>query len=215
MIAMDAELFWAIVDAARHSVDGWPADLDERWAYGLYTHLMALPPEDALAFDRRLDALRRSAESPEMAAVTQLVVLPYPDSWRDPYYRSFRLKFRSFMNCLVMLGRDTFERAVADPDSLAGHPLLRAVAAGELPGPVLLAVRVDDAPGDAYCELTGMDEEKYLDLVSTTPPDDPDTSDDEEDDDDGDDDGSGAAWLAERFPRLLAIFPLEAERPPD
>src|SRR6266540_3008181 len=162
MRGMDAERFWAIVDAARNEVDGWFADVDQQWARGLYAGLVTLPPEDILDFDRRLATLRRSAETPEMAAATQL----------------------------VMLGRETFERAVADPDSLADHPLIRAVGDGELHGSVLLAVRVDDAGDDEDDE-------------------------DPDDDEDADDDGAGAAWLAERLPRLLAVFPPEAEPPAD
>ncbi len=193
MRGMDAERFWAIVDAARNEVDGWFADVDQQWARGLYAGLVTLPPEDILDFDRRLATLRRSAETPEMAAATQL----------------------------VMLGRETFERAVADPDSLADHPLIRAVGDGELPGSVLLAVRVDDAAGDAYCELTRVDDDGYLDRLSPSTTDDREAAGDDEDDEDpdddedADDDGAGAAWLAERLPRLLAVFPPEAEPPAD
>jgi len=218
---MDAERFWAIVDAARNEVDGWFADVDQQWARGLYAGLVTLPPEDILDFDRRLATLRRSAETPEMAAATQLVVRPFPGSQTYPSFIVFELKFRAFANCLVMLGRETFERAVADPDSLADHPLIRAVGDGELPGSVLLAVRVDDAAGDAYCELTGVDDDGYLDRLSPSTTDDREAAGDDEDDEDpdddedADDDGAGAAWLAERLPRLLAVFPPEAEPPAD
>jgi hypothetical protein len=213
---MDVERFWAIVDAARGDVDGWSADLDRQWAHALYTRLVVLPPDDVLDFDRRLLALRRPAATPELAAATQLVVRPYPGSWRDPSFFSFESKFRALVNCLVMLGRDTLERAVADPESLADHPLIRAVADGELPGSVLLAVRVDDAAGDAYCELTGVDDDAYLDLREQSTMDDRDLFGGAEADDAEDADVDGdlyAAWLAERLPRLHAMFPPDAEPP--
>lgn len=211
MSGMDAERFWAVVDATRNEVDGWPADLHQRWAHALYTHVVTLPPQEILDFDRRFEALRRSAETPEMAAATQLVVLPYPGSRFDPHYIRFMSKFENFVDCLVMLGRETFERAVADPDTLADHPLIRAVADRELPGSVLLPAMVYDAPGDAYCELTGFDSDRYLDHRDGPSPS---TTDDYETagDDEDEDDGTGAAWLAERLPRLLAIFPLELPR---
>jgi hypothetical protein len=212
---VDVERFWAIVDSARDDVDGWSADLDRQWAHALYTRLVALAPDDVLDFDRQLVGLRRAVASPELAAATQLVVRPYSGSSTDPSFVAFDLKFGAFVNCLVMLGRDTLERAAADPDSLAGHPLVRAVADGELPGSVLLAVRVDDAAGDAYCELTGVDDDTYLDLRSLSIVDGPGVSgDDDEDeyDDDEDEDDAYAAWVAERLPRLRSMFPQEAEQ---
>ncbi len=77
MSDVDAERFWAIVDAARNEVDGWSADLDRRWAGALRACLITLPPDDILDFDRQLAVLRRLAETPEMAAATQLVVRPF------------------------------------------------------------------------------------------------------------------------------------------
>jgi hypothetical protein len=217
MTGVDSEQFWAVVDVARNEVDGWFADLDRWWARALHDRLLAMPPDDILDFDRRLAALRRQAETPEMAAATELVVLPYPGCQVSPYYRLFMPKFRAFVNCLVMLGQETFDRAVTDPDSLADHPLIQTVADGQLPGSVLLAVRVDDAAGDAYCELTGLDDDGYLELLALPEPDNLEATDDDEnndeelDEEEFDDDGTGAAWLAERMPRLLAMFGPGAE----
>lgn len=112
---MDAEQFWAIVDAARQEVGPWPEDLDQDWADALYIRLLDLPPDDILDFDRTLTALRHGAERPEMAAAIQLVVRPATANERSsPRFVSFPYKFQCFATCLVMLGRDTYERAVAD-----------------------------------------------------------------------------------------------------
>jgi uncharacterized protein DUF4240 len=208
MTDVDVQQFWEIVEAARSEVDGWPGDHDRRWARALYARLSTLPPEDILGFDRCFAAVRRSAESPEMAAAVQLVVLPTPATWL-PYFVSFEAKFSNFVNCLVMLGRDTFDRAVADPDTLAEHPLIRDVAEELRPGAALLAVRVFDAAGDAYCALTGTDTNEYLDLVLPSTVDDQaeeDQEDEEDPDEDDEDDGSYDAWVAEHLPRLWALF---------
>src|SRR4051794_36317176 len=42
--------------------------------------------------------------------------------------------FSDFKAGLVGLGRDAFERVVADPDTLADHPMVRAIAAGRIDG---------------------------------------------------------------------------------
>jgi hypothetical protein len=212
MSGVDTERFWAIVDEARGQVNEWSVDLDQQWAHALYTQLVTLPPDDILEFDRRLATARRSAESPEMAAATLLVVRPRGVTL-NPVFFVFEMKFEAFATCLVMLGREVFERACADPDSLADHPLIRAVGARLLDPSVLLALRVGDAAGDAYCEVTGLDDDDYLDLVSPSTTDDRDAAGDNDDEDDNDDDDEGAAWLAERLPRLQSLFPLEAEQP--
>jgi len=216
MSGVDTERFWAIVDEARGQVNGWSVHLDQEWAHALYAGLVTLPPDDILEFDRRLETARRSAESPEMAAATLLVVRPRGVTL-NPVFFVFEMKFRAFATCLVMLGQEAFERACADPDSLADHPLIRAVGARLLDPSVLLALRVEDAAGDAYCAVTGHDDDEYLDLVSPSAMDDRDAAGDNEDDNDDvvDDDDEGAAWLAERLPRLLSLFPVEAEQPAD
>jgi hypothetical protein len=209
---VDDDRFWAIVDAARTEVDGWSVNLDRDWADALYAELLGRTAEDILAFDRHLAQLRRHARTPQLAVATELVVRRDPDSTLYPGIWIFQEKFRAFVNCLVMLGRDTFERTVTDPDTLADHPLIRAVADGGLPGSALLAVRVDDTAGNAYCASTGYDSDAYLDLVDPSPANDEwdmGTGDDEVEDDETDG-GTEAAWLAEHLPRLLALFPLDA-----
>ncbi len=86
--------------------------------------------------------------------------------------------------------------------------MIRAVAAGTLRGSVLLAARASGAPGDAYCALTGYDDDSYLDLIEPSTTDGAEPDDEDEEDEDEDDDGSGAAWLEQRLPRLMALFPL-------
>jgi hypothetical protein len=217
MSGVDAERFWAIVGAARDEVDDWSVDLDQRWAYALYAQLVILPADEVLDFDRRLATLRRAAQTPEMAAATQIVLRPSLRTWHysgpAPYDLPFMWRFHSFVTCLVMLGRASFERAVEDPDSLADHPLIQMVATGRFSPAVLLAARVDDAAGDAYCELTGVDENGYLDLLEPSDA----TAEDGDDEDDEDDSEYGAEidpdWLAERLPCLMAMFYPEAEPP--
>jgi hypothetical protein len=218
MSGVDDERFWATVKAADDDVEEWSPDLDQDWANALYAHLVTLPADEVLAFDLRLGTLRRAAETPEMAAAIQLVVRPSPRDWLrhrpDPYYLPFIWKFREFVNCLVMLGRDTFERAVADPDSLADHPLIQAVANDQLPPSVLVSSRVYDAACNAYMKLTGIGESEYCDLYEASTTDDAAAADAATSADEDDEDEYGAeidpVWLAERLPRLLAMFYPEA-----
>lgn len=218
--AMDDERFWEIVETVRDEVEigGWSADLDQRWARALRTELLTLPPDSILDFDRRLAALRRSAETPEMAAAFELLL---PISLLDGhggYFNGPTRTFRSFVNCLVMLGRDTFQRALDDPDTLADHPLVVAVGSDEIDGRVLLASRVDDAAGDAYCESTGYDDDDYPDLVepptdeTTDELEEEDESEDDEEYDLEDDEAALAEWSADELPRLFALYTAREQR---
>jgi hypothetical protein len=67
--------------------------------------------------------------------------------------------FQDFRLWLVMLGREAFEAAVAEPDSLAGHPAVRALAAEAAAGP----------PG--CFDLAGVAEEAFDQMTDGLDPD--------------------------------------------
>lgn len=79
--------------------------------------------------------------------------------------------FNDFKAGLVGLGRDTFERVVADADTLADLPPVQAAAAGRSDRIVLAAEAIDSAAATAYGRRTG-DDDAFWDVLDSLPPDD-------------------------------------------
>jgi hypothetical protein len=118
--------------------------------------------------------------------------------------------FGDFKAGLIGLGRDTFERAVIDADTLADLPLIRAAAAGRTERFVLTAEAIHYAAAEAYARHIG-DAEAFWDALDNVP-----TGDDEGDE--GDERGAGERWsgrfgspedaarIPVQLPRLHALF---------
>jgi hypothetical protein len=57
--------------------------------------------------------------------------------------------FSDFTSGLLGLGRESFDEVVADPDALAGHPMVRAIAAGGEAITFAAATAYERVTGDA------------------------------------------------------------------
>ena len=115
-------------DEADEDDDDEDADADEEditdpIALALYQQLTQLPAAEIAAFDNVFEDIRAGADSRSMANAALLIEHGFLN---DEGYDDFRAG-------LVALGRDTFERAAGDPDSLADHPLVREIASARDP----------------------------------------------------------------------------------
>jgi Protein of unknown function (DUF4240) len=113
---MDADEFWRLIDEARAECD--PEDADgEKIAANAVDLLARLPPEEILDAHRLLkDRLTGSYVAP---------------LWAAGYVANGGCSddmFEYFRGWLLTRGREVFDRAMADPDSLADHPAVRAAA---------------------------------------------------------------------------------------
>ncbi|WP_225755288.1 DUF4240 domain-containing protein [Actinotalea sp. Marseille-Q4924] len=136
---MNPTELWDFVETARDEVED-PTDTDAV-VEALAAQLAERGPEDVLAFDAALSHLLADSYTTDLWAAAYLVNGGASDDGFD-YFRGW----------LVAQGRDTFESAVGEPDSLADVPAVRAaMAAGEeLESEAMLAVA-----WDVYESLTG------------------------------------------------------------
>jgi hypothetical protein len=104
--AMDDAEFWEIIAMTRTAagtvaIQGQPAVLRER--------LERLPVEDVLAFDAALRRVSARARTNDMGHAAGLLLGGVGDD-----------SFEDFRTWLICHGREPFERALADPDTLVG-----------------------------------------------------------------------------------------------
>jgi hypothetical protein len=104
---MDAKEFWALIDASRH---GCEDDPDEQ-AWALEDALRERSREDLVAFERLYAEHLRRAERWELWGAGYVINGGMGDD-----------SFHAFRHWLISRGRDVFERAVRNPDSLADVP---------------------------------------------------------------------------------------------
>ena len=149
---MDRETFWEIVDAAR---DRAGAGADDRGAEDdplpdVLTDLLVerLSPDEILAFADVAGAVARDAYAWPLWGAAYLVEGGCSDDG-----------FMDFRDGLVLAGRSTFERAVADPDSLADHPVVAAMAGGG--SPWFGYESLEWLVGGAWARASGEDAEAY------------------------------------------------------
>ncbi|MDX3226146.1 DUF4240 domain-containing protein [Streptomyces sp. ME19-01-6] len=103
---MDTDRFWSVIEAARvGGPDGKPFD------EALVDLLAALSKEDILAFQTRFDEIHAAVYRWDVWAAAYLIGGGCSDD-----------SFMDFRAGLIALGREWYERAAADPDSLAEHP---------------------------------------------------------------------------------------------
>ncbi|MFJ3666915.1 DUF4240 domain-containing protein [Streptomyces sp. NPDC090106] len=115
---MDVEEFWALVDSACAEVDALDpgfGDRPEAVERACEERLAGLTPDEIVQFSLRLWQLREAAYRYDLWAAAFLI----EGWWSDDAFMDFR-------DGLVSLGRHWYEGALADPDSLAGHPAVRA-----------------------------------------------------------------------------------------
>ncbi|PPK63594.1 DUF4240 domain-containing protein [Actinokineospora auranticolor] len=111
---MTDEAFWQLIGRTAEQ----PGDRDERTEW-LTEELTRLPVPQIIDFAQRLATVHHKADTWTMRAAARLI----HDGWcSDDSFWSFQL-------WLLTLGRDTFERAVDDPDTLAEVESIRVLAA--------------------------------------------------------------------------------------
>jgi hypothetical protein len=115
--------FWTVIEQARADVGSCDAEAIAERAAEL---LAVLSPEQIAAAAQPLWDLMADSYHGDLWAAAYLINGGASDDG-----------FEYFRGWLITQGREVFERAVADPDSLAGVPAVQAVAA---------------EPGDLECE---------------------------------------------------------------
>ncbi|BCY12670.1 DUF4240 domain-containing protein [Actinoplanes sp. L3-i22] len=156
---MDTARCWELVEAARAAAGpGW-SDLDERLEQALVAGLAPLPLAQLIAFEVRFAELQRRLDRPDVYLAAYLIGLGCGDD-----------TFTDFRAGLVGLGRDWYDRVLTDPDQLAEHPAVHAIAAGEVPRDTLMTEGFQFAPMVAYERLTGDDEGFWTALDAASPP---------------------------------------------
>ena len=184
---MDRETFWDIVErarraAGRETVTAEGADVVARH---LVAELSALSPATIVGFEQAYDDVTSEGWRWDLWAAAYLMRGGCSDDGFD-YFRGW----------LVAQGRAVWERAVADPDSLAD-------AGVDPDDDALDCEAVLSAAGDAYAEATGAGTDAFweaLDAADRAAPAQP--ADPAGEDFDFDDDEQMRA----RLPRLTAIY---------
>lgn len=172
---MTQDEFWDHVGATRRR------DPDDH-ADHLAARLARLPADDILDFGRWWQAAKAAAHTWDLWGAAYLVNGGCSDDGFD-----------EFRNWLILQGRDVFDAAVADPDTLADRLTGHA------------DVGTDAHPSyDAYCVATGRDD--YVAALAQRFPNMPDEPvlKKEWDFDD-------AATMRARYPRLSAAYPTDEE----
>jgi hypothetical protein len=134
--------------------EGWAEEFTDPLASALIERLEALPATEIAAFQHLFDDLRARADRDDIANAAVLIEHGFlgDDSFDD------------FRAGLVGLGREAYEAALTNPDSLADHPMVREIAQANDPRWLgredLLYVA-----GHAYATVTGEDEVTFYDFV--------------------------------------------------
>ncbi|MEV0679109.1 DUF4240 domain-containing protein [Actinosynnema sp. NPDC050436] len=113
---METDTWWGIVDRARAAVGDRADDrdsADDPLPDALVDALAALPPEQIAEFAVTHVEVKDSAYRHELWNAAYLIEGGCGDDG-----------FMDFRDGLILLGRDVFTRAVADPDSLADLPVV-------------------------------------------------------------------------------------------
>ncbi|APV48618.1 hypothetical protein BWI17_02310 [Betaproteobacteria bacterium GR16-43] len=101
---MDHAEFWTIVESSKATSGG----SFDGYADSLASRLEALPPEKIIAFQRTFDELRNKAYSWDLWGAAYVIGGGCSDD-----------AFTDFRSWLISMGRETYEKALVDPESLA------------------------------------------------------------------------------------------------
>jgi hypothetical protein len=181
---MELGTFWGIIETAQ--ARSGPVTLFDQ---ALAELLATRDVHDILEFHRRFEELHAALWRRDLRAAAYLIDGGCSD---DNFYY--------FRSGLIGQGRDWFQQASADPDSLAGHP---AVIAGPefYPGQPLTYETVGYAAVRAYESRTG-DEEGFYDALGPLPR----APEHDGQDPAGEDfDFDDAEEMRRRLPRLFAV----------
>jgi uncharacterized protein DUF4240 len=136
---MRTDDFWAVIDRATADRPDSPDELAKRAAAELATR----DPQEIVAWDRHLGKVMTASGSEDLWAAGYLINGGCSDEGFD-----------AFRGWLIAHGREVVARAVAQPDSLAGMPEVRAAAQT---GAVFEAEEVLSIGAEAYALATGGD----------------------------------------------------------
>ncbi len=149
---MDRETFWGIVETARERAGAGADDrgVEDDPLPGALTDLLVerLTADEILAFVDVAGDVANDAYAWPVWGAAYLVEGGCSDDG-----------FMDFRDGLVLAGRATFERTLADPDTLADHPVVAAMADGG--SPWFGFESLDSLVGDAWSRATGEDDEAY------------------------------------------------------
>ncbi|MEU7778909.1 DUF4240 domain-containing protein [Micromonospora parva] len=152
---MDVDEFWAVVESAGAGLDGRTGDDGEAVAAALVTRLAATSPKRILEFQELFDQLHDALYRWDVWAAAYLIGGGCSDD-----------SFIDFRAGVIALGREWYERVLASPDGLAGHPVVRQAAAEEEDG-TLFAESVNYAASEAYEQVTGGDDDAFYEAMKT------------------------------------------------
>lgn len=191
---MEINEFWGIVDQARDDAGATTGPFDtDAVAEALIVRLTAMSRDEILDFDEVLDDVTARLDTWEVAVACQLITGYISDDF-----------FSSFRAGLVGLGRRTVEQIIADPDCLAGHPVVIDIAAGRAERMSLASEDLLFAASSAYARISGGDEDAFWEALDAREEavvsGDVRRRDSEPDADD-------AERVPERLPRLSALLP--------
>jgi Protein of unknown function (DUF4240) len=108
---MDRDQFWSMIETARQASGG---DVEQQEAV-LKAELRRLTLDEVIGFHRVLENLQTESFSVEPWGAAEAIV----DKVSEDHFYGFR-------GWLIAQGQGTYQAAVADPDSLADLPELRA-----------------------------------------------------------------------------------------
>ncbi|BEL05552.1 hypothetical protein Q0Z83_037430 [Actinoplanes sichuanensis] len=189
---MEIHEFWRIVDAARDDAGATTDRFDEAAvAEALIARLAVLSPEEILEFDDHLDDVIGRLDTRRVAFACQLITGYLSDDL-----------FSSFRAGLVGLGRRTVEQIIADPDCLAEHPVVIAIAEGRGDRFSLDSEDLLFAASSAYTQISGGDDCAFWDASDARRKA---MAADDAPRPDGD---SDAGPVSPSLPRLLTLLPL-------
>ncbi|GHJ43362.1 hypothetical protein Cs7R123_07040 [Catellatospora sp. TT07R-123] len=157
---MEADEFWGLVEQARQDARA-ESSRPSAGAIGqaLVRRLTRLPLERIVDFAHLCWSVKERVDRWEFCAAC-LVITGYLSDDTFDYFKAG----------LIGLGREAFDRVTADPDSLANHPDVVAIAAGHAPPDHLRGEEILSAAGEAYFARTG-DEEAFHEAMMSGPTD--------------------------------------------
>jgi hypothetical protein len=137
---VERDEFWALIDAARSDVGGELGEDGAALAKTLGVRLPALPPEQRAQFGRTFADLVRQAATWDLFGAAYLIGGGCDDGG-----------FEDFRFGLVAAGRETYEKALPDADSLAGHPVVAEAAEWDDDSAIFA-----ELVGDEVARITGI-----------------------------------------------------------
>ncbi|MGW1027625.1 DUF4240 domain-containing protein [Streptomyces sp. NPDC002577] len=141
---MDTSEFWTIIEAARSA-----GTADKPFDEALVDELATRAKDDILRYQERFDEVHEAVYRWDVWAAAYLIGGGCSDD-----------SFMDFRAGLIALGRDWYEKAAAQPDSLAEHPAVIAAAEAHR-DEELFYEEVNYAASEAFERVTGDGEDFY------------------------------------------------------